>query len=189
MACSYKTITLTPGEQFILPPGAEIIGVSDTTALEATNGCATLDNLEQPECYAVVFGEASPGGSETPVYNDVQIYGISVNGVGYGFSPQGFPVVGGINGTSAQTIKNAIDSTPYGSVITDLKRNLRSDSDRGIVVYVVFKTYPSIANGMKFLAYGSGMVASPTTSGIPMEYPVYKYDERPGGGSFSWPSC
>lgn len=55
MACSYKTITLTPGEQFILPSGAEIITVSDTTALEVTNGCTALDKLEDYKCYISYF--------------------------------------------------------------------------------------------------------------------------------------
>lgn len=40
MSCSYQTVTLTTGQQFVLPPGAELIYVSDPAAYTSDADCA-----------------------------------------------------------------------------------------------------------------------------------------------------
>lgn len=146
MACSYKTITLTPGEQFILPSGAEIITVSDTTALEVTNGCTALDKLEDYKCYISYFFETVDDGSQQDICGDTYVYGVHLNGVDYGFS------------TSRRLGKNRCN--PCSSLQTFLQDELNRivpglfkdfhivceyDTGRGSVCAVNFKTLDSIA--------------------------------------------
>lgn len=49
--CIYKTVTLQAGEKFVLPPGAEIVSVSDTGAVES-DCTADLPEAEM-KCYRI----------------------------------------------------------------------------------------------------------------------------------------
>jgi len=59
----YKSVTLGTGEQFILPPGAELIGAESRSDLESTCDLPELDNVG---CYTCVIeiksGTTDPGG-------------------------------------------------------------------------------------------------------------------------------
>lgn len=69
--CIIRSVTLQPNEEFILPPGAELISVSDIGNITTT---CNVDNLEELQCYVCVLGinddetadryfkEGNPGG-------------------------------------------------------------------------------------------------------------------------------
>lgn len=68
--CTYRSIVLDAGEQYILPSNAEIIFVSNPTALTSDNDCAAdkLPTQEYPiVCYTFETLIGSPGGH---TYND-----------------------------------------------------------------------------------------------------------------------
>jgi hypothetical protein len=47
--CVTNSITIQPGENFVLPPGAEIIGSTDVDSI--TSSCVDLTNVEEPELF------------------------------------------------------------------------------------------------------------------------------------------
>ncbi len=51
--CIYKSVTMAAGETFVLPPGAEIISVSDLGAI--TNSCPDPFPVEELKCYAITW--------------------------------------------------------------------------------------------------------------------------------------
>ena len=84
MSCSFKSVTLIAGEQFVLPPGAEIVSASDPTAISSTHDCAgDLTKLEVPQCYVVGMGQADGSGNNI---SDGWAYGISIDNIQYPFS-------------------------------------------------------------------------------------------------------
>jgi hypothetical protein len=72
MAYIYRSITLAAGESYVLPAGAELVGVSGSITDEA--GCASLANVETLGCYIAGIGAYSAAGDPT--------YGETNNGSG-----------------------------------------------------------------------------------------------------------
>lgn len=177
MACSYKTITLVPGEQFILPPGAEIIGVSDTTALEVTNGCTALDKLESLECYTVAFVAADSHDSTTHVGEPSvnKIRGLYVNNTWYDW---GEIIANSCGAFPMDQIANRINQDPVLSNFIFPKNTfIDQDCDNGGIGTMCFKTYPSLAKDMYFLRiwYLLG-VGAPEPYEMARVYPVKSSD-------------
>lgn len=96
MACIIKSTTLVPGDIFVLPPGATMIGASDVESLEST--CVDLTDLEEMECYiakVVIFDNDNGTGEWFEGYPSYQcISGYSLNGVQYDFATCGTPDAG-----------------------------------------------------------------------------------------------
>jgi hypothetical protein len=187
MSCSYQSVTLQPNEQFVLPPGATLIAATDTAQLDSVNDCLNLTNVETIECYGVVFGESensSVPDPPTPVYNDVEIGGITVDNVYY-------PFLSNINtGSTSGDILAALNQTPFAGLFTITGMSLKSDGNRGDVLYIAFKTLPSIASTMYFSGGGTGVVEAPATSSVPVSFPVFPYAEFIAlGGDFTFPPC
>jgi hypothetical protein len=62
--CIYKSVTMSAGETFVLPPGAEIISVSDLGAI--TNSCPDPLPTEELSCYRISWVlNIDPEGSKT----------------------------------------------------------------------------------------------------------------------------
>ena len=186
-SCVYQSITLQPGETFTLPPGAEVVSVTDVTNIISENNCLDLTNVEEVECYGVIFGDSNPGGSETPVYNTVDIYGLRVDNIDY-------PFVGTIDANSSATaIKSAIDTTIFGPLITNITIQLVDSPDRGNVLYVAFQSIPSITSDMYFYGLGTGEISgdSPGTSAsVPVSFKVVPYNDFiNSGGTAPYPDC
>ena len=51
--CIVKSVTLQANEEFVLPPGAELIAVSNIDNITTT---CNVDNLEELQCYVTVIG-------------------------------------------------------------------------------------------------------------------------------------
>ena len=80
--CTYHTVTLQPGEQFNLPPGAVIVSVTDPGAITSVSDCANLDNIETPQCYIVAVGKPDCPSNMCRA----NVFGYILNGVEYPFS-------------------------------------------------------------------------------------------------------
>lgn len=184
MSCITSTITLQPGQTFVLPPGATIIGATDSTGLTSVNDCVDLTNLENFTCYGVTYGNAFKGGSESPVYLTVTINGIRLNDVDY-------PFISPINASTGTTdIIVALNETPYGTLFTNTASTSSSAVDRGIVRHLSFKTLPSIANDLYFYGIASGQVAAPSSGDFPVTFKVVPYDDFIAqGGTAPYPLC
>jgi len=184
--CTYHTVTLQPGEQFNLPPGAVIVSVTDPGAITSINNCANLDNVETILCFGTTFGDANEGsGGQTPVYNDVNIYGVTVNGINYPFSSSVLTT-----GSSPAAILAALNETSFGALFSDCDTSLSSDSNRGNVLYVSFKTIPSIVQDFFFYGIGTGQVSGTPSSSVPIAFRVIPYDELISqGGETPYPVC
>lgn len=89
--CIYKSVTLTAGETFVLPPGAELISASDSNAI--TNSCGTeIPNVpikcwriayvlnEDPEGEKTVNAFVYPAGSILPPRPGIAIVDIPSTG-------------------------------------------------------------------------------------------------------------
>lgn len=62
--CKYKSVTMTAGEVFVLPPGAEVISVSDLGAV--TSSCPDPLPTEEMLCYRISWvTNIDPEGSKT----------------------------------------------------------------------------------------------------------------------------
>lgn len=62
--CKYKSVTMTAGEVFVLPPGAEVISVSDLGAV--TSSCPDPLPTEEMLCYRIAWiTNIDPEGSKT----------------------------------------------------------------------------------------------------------------------------
>jgi hypothetical protein len=89
---AYRSVTLTPGESYVLPAGAQIISVSDPTLLTSQNNCADLTKLEDTVCrrfrWAVERDSTSTGPwtTDNPFPADAQCSGMGIDGVEYLFT-------------------------------------------------------------------------------------------------------
>ena len=92
MSC-YQTITLQPGESFVLPPGAELIAATNSGDLTAENNCTTFDNLDEIVCLEIKWA-IQPSGATPPVSPwsvggdvppDTHCIGIGIDNTNYSF--------------------------------------------------------------------------------------------------------
>ena len=83
--CTYQSITLNAGDQFILPPGTQLVSVSDINNITSTDNCLDTSNLEELTCYVariVGFNQSDGVGSwfETIPTEYNRLVGYSLNG-------------------------------------------------------------------------------------------------------------
>lgn len=135
--CIYKSVDLVAGEVFVLPPGAEIVSVTDDTVLESS--CAdTIFPVQERKCFQIrwaitydseglinyfplpfnppiIIPEANNAwdneGGDTP---DISISQ-------YGLAGQVYPM--GISATDFAAMESAFVSSPVGSLLGDRKYN------------------------------------------------------------------
>jgi hypothetical protein len=154
MSCSYQTITLSAGEQFVLPPGATIIAATDTNLISSQNDCAgDLQNLEEFTCYSFRFsGALSDDDGRTENWDDQNFYvnGITIQGVYYPFTSS---IQGWQGATSFETALNGI--TALSGLFNSVANNFGYDSvflgaSRGWTNVVTLNTIPSIGDVLEF---------------------------------------
>lgn len=152
MACTYRTITLQPGESYVLPAGAEIISATDSATITSVNDCANLDNLEEIGCYGFVIAshDGSAAGTEVWVPPNVIYTGVTLSNVFYPFAaPASY--------SSITDIVTQLQGLSFGSSMTNF---CTSSSDDGTAdsnkSYIIFNTIPSIANNLELYGYTAG---------------------------------
>ena len=179
--CIYRSIALAAGESFVLPPGAELIGATDSTQLSSENDCANLDNVETPECYCFQIVCTEEGGGTTPVFKEDNV---SITGLYVASTNTSYPFTIA-NPTTIQSIyytgEAALQSTQtIGGLITNTCKAYDSDSsgDRGQVVTLCFKTLPSIGDYL-FLKAQTGALLTPDFTAY-YDIPAQKYADTIG---------
>ena len=156
--CIYRAVTLQAGESFVLPPGAELLGVSDIGNITST--CNT-DNLEEALCYTMEFG-VSENESSSPVLedNDYNLYFV-VDGTEYQIINE--LGAGGLSVwlTNASPIVAAI---PPGIITNPVLTN--SDTGDRHTATFTFSAIPSLASVIRIKivgpGYGGGLYVYPT---------------------------
>lgn len=155
----FRSITLAPGESYVLPAGATIISATNSSAITSENGCAgDLTNLETLECYRFAFGKDTDNNTEHPM-DDAALQSLIINGVSYDISTS---IMSSANGSSLSwcpTVENKFSlNVPeivqyldcastgcYGENIgTDKRCEYRLD----------VRTIPSIAENMEIYMTG-----------------------------------
>jgi hypothetical protein len=150
--CTYKSITLAAGEQFILPPGAEIVATTNGLS-DYTSTCPKPSTLESFVCYKFKFsGAESRIDRNTENWDDsgnFMVTGINVSGVYYPFAStlQGYNV----NRTSWETQMNGIPG--FNGLFLFFNNPIEGEDNgrtRGWTLQISFNTLPSIGDNLEF---------------------------------------
>jgi hypothetical protein len=159
MAYVYRSITLASGESYVLPAGAELVGIDGSITDEA--GCANLANVETLTCYIAAigasdnnnghseYGETVGAGSSVLVCKGIfqnGIYTPFINGdqIGYGTTASGS--VGCFNGVNIASevkllIPGVIDTNASAIPSTEIH-------DENCLTFILIKTVPSLAESL-----------------------------------------
>jgi hypothetical protein len=148
--CIFKSVTLIAGEQFTLPPGAEI--VSSTAGVDNIKStCPLPDTLETPVCYKFRFSGAdddNSGDTENwEVDTNFAVNGIVLSGIYYPFAsvvPGSYP---------ATTFQTEMTSLPgFNGLFTSFSRTFAGSggANRGWTNEVRFLTIPSVGDNLEF---------------------------------------
>lgn len=158
--CITKSATLVPGETFILPPGAEIVGVSSLVGLES--GCVDLENIPTMTCYVALIGTNPRNGNLVNYYEGTgegvggAVKGYKYEGTDYDFSRQ-FNAHGSNDTESGQLDDFALLANELKSrvpAIVAVKTGIMTDSQRGVINYLFIKTIPSVAKAIEIRLHG-----------------------------------
>jgi len=147
----YKSITLTPGEQFTLPPNAELVGASSPADLESS---CDLPSLATLECFELVVFGADEAGSQGRPYekddsSDLVIRKLVVSGVEYDIPDMS---VSGWGQFDFQVLINYLSATPaLQGVIIDPSWATANSDDRGGVTSLCFKSFSDVALTIHFI--------------------------------------
>jgi hypothetical protein len=146
----YTSVFLAAGEQFVLPPGATLISVTDETAI-TDDGCLDRSQLEELECYALVIpGVQDQGGGFIAPWSEGYGYirGFTINGILYP-NIDG-PVIGG--GGEFYMLQLYTKLTTIASIsglfLDVTMGDYDSDAADGGIGSICFKTIPSIGDNM-----------------------------------------
>ncbi len=141
--CIKKSITLLAGEPFILPPGATLLGSTDSSAF--TSDCTIPEDLEELQCYAFVFGNAQTEGSNDQIFEagGTPAVGLQYNNTYYAF-PTEFPADGSTGYYDINGIIAAINGTSAGTIIFEASTGMHDGGDEGVMSFIVFKSLPSM---------------------------------------------
>lgn len=147
--CVYHTVTLQPGEQFNLPPGAVLVGATGgLSSFDST--CEKPETLEEPLCYQMLFSlNVANSSSPNLEYNDNQTTSLGILGTEY--------VVANNNLPSLSTINAAIASAGMTGVITNVSLSIVPPGSSLRWEFVLYlKTIPSIADEINIHITGVG---------------------------------
>lgn len=169
-----KTVTLQPGEQFVLPPGAEFVGATSVDEIDST--CE--DELEGEEllCYAFAFGNGEDDGNDSQLFESSENANVPAIGIQLNNTPFLFPAPFYANGSGMYNLTGliaAINGTAAGTVIFNTATGVNWQGDNGVMSYIVFKTIPSIASKLNLIM----TTASPNVQTLLFYIPAVPYDD------------
>ena len=177
-----RSITLSPGEQFVLPAGARLLGADVPGNI--TSNCE-LPVLEELACYGfILLATTGADGSETEVLEDTQItyLGIKINDV---YTP--FPTPIGFN---AADVLTGLEDLPMGSMFMDGCISQSSDLSRqSYKLYVIFKTIPSIGDKLMLVASTTSPNAGAGLPQVQYLVPAVAYDTIISDGNTDLCEC
>jgi hypothetical protein len=175
----YKSLTLAPGETYVLPSGATILSVTGGT-ITSQNDCADLSKLEDLECYCFQIVCTEEAGGTTPVFKEdnIAITGLYLasDNTSYNFTVANPGTIVDIYYNGADAIQS---TTTIGPLILDTCTAYDSGAlDRGQVVTICFKTLPSIGDYL-FLNAQTAALLNPDFTAY-FKIPAQKYDNTAG---------
>jgi hypothetical protein len=155
--CSYQSVTLSAGEQFILPPGAVLVSASDINNITSLDNCLDTSNIEELKCYVARVIEYAQGAGgvgtwfegQTSVQNPQRMPGFTYNGVFYSAAGEQRSFYGGsiYNSSSSNFILKQIQAQIPGIVDYNSVWN-QDNSDYNRLNFYQIKTFPSIAENL-----------------------------------------
>jgi hypothetical protein len=150
---AYRSITLSPGESYVIPSGATIIGVTNQGLLTSQNDCANFDNLEEFACYALVV--TADQRQDSPVrapWMEGQgfVWSYKIGGVEYDTDNQTIARIGATGEYQFGDLKTSIENNiQVSGLFLDITTNVAdSDPYDGGLGSICFKTLPSIGDNM-----------------------------------------
>jgi hypothetical protein len=158
--CTFKTITLADGDQYVLPSDANIVAISDQNNI--TSSC-TIPPLEPFGFYTVLIAAPTDGDADNYYGSPGKfvITGYRLNGVPYSFTGQ-YPNNGNPNGDLAgegcfDIEAVAVEMRKIPGVITvdtsnglEYRENFRTN---GCKCAWTFKTFGSVADNLEIATY------------------------------------
>jgi len=174
LPCTYKSVTLVPGEQFNLPPGAVIIGASNVSAITSTCPLPDPSEFENLGCYGfITVTWDGNSGADTEVWEDTQtrFTGVVFNGQYYSFSsPRGYNDSGGVIAE--------LQNLPFGGALSNFCTSTSDDTSRDSnKTYYIFNTYPSIANNLELWGTTTSPNDGSGLADVPFSHPCQLYSD------------
>lgn len=165
--CIYKSVTLAVGEQFNLPPGATLVGSSDSTAF--TSNCP-IPPLEESACFIFAIPVAGEDGNQSQYWeptgttnSTTNLLGWELNGVRSNFTTQK-ATIGNGNFLTSDIADAIADMVAAGVPILNANYGYGQDPYRGTLNFIVIKTFPSIANALQLIMYVDGPIINDSSS-------------------------
>jgi len=161
----YKSLTLAPGDSYVLPAGATIVSLSNPDIFSSQNGCANTDNLQKLGCYICPIPIAADDGNNRQYWEaqgggDPSLIGYVLNGVYTAFSTSfGSWDPGRFNDPTA--LKNEILNIP-GVAFVDYS-STNNDFHTGTLNYILITTISSIANNLELVVNTTANRITPPT--------------------------
>lgn len=147
--CIINSIKLSPGESFILPPGASILSSSDMGSTQSE--CLDLSNVETMQCYVATLAGYNSGNYQYFEGSTQYVKGYELNGVFTAFDTevQNVGAYGAFDGNAIiDQLKLKMPIIMYGDSSYSPNPPFPGAND-GIRTYVLIQTIPSIGNKLK----------------------------------------
>lgn len=187
--CITKAVSLAPGESFVLPPGATLIGASDSGAFTST---CDVPDLETLQCYVALIGASVIDGSVQQYFEATNSHalGIIYNGTYYPFSTVysanfvgAFPLVPLMSDLGTQ-------AAAAGAFIAATGTGIFTNPGNGILTFILIKTIPSVANNMVLRVRGTMRTSlTPGQSDLDLSSPFLPLQTWVDNGYTGMPAC
>lgn len=174
-----KTVLITPGEKFTLPPGA--VTISSTGVLSST--CNNIPEVSDVECYVFMSVQQNDSGSHTEPWQEdnIKYLGIRLNGTEYLFDNEVTWIGQG------EDLPNEIKRLPVGGLFMGFNYNSNTDSQYGTKAYFVFKAPVGVIKSLELITFTGTLFAG--GSGLTYYVPAIKRSEFLTKGHANVPDC
>lgn len=146
--CLIKSYTLSPGEPFILPPGATVIGATNVDGL--TSLCSDLENLEQVQCYVVILAGMANTNTKSDYFEETQqeVQGFELNGIFTAFDGGSVQNSGFLGSFDKDVLKSKLLAKLPGVLYAEgLIRNAVNNNTSSRTI-ILIQTIPSIGKNL-----------------------------------------
>jgi len=193
MAYIYRSITLAAGESYVLPAGAELVGVSGSITSDAE--CAGTANVETLTCYIAAIGASanndnhsefgeSEGNNSTPL----SVQGIYQNGVYTPFIDGPSTGIGAGGCFDGNGIGLAVQKVVPGVVNYAGRTSIQTNPSYNCITYILIYTVPSLAENLYLWTDNSAPLDS-GTSNVTQLLPFKTYATYENNGYSNLPTC
>lgn len=182
--CTYQSVTLSAGEQFILPPGAVLVSASDINNITSTDNCLDTSHIEPLQSYLFLLGGISHTNSSPYQLfesNTQTVYALRIGSQVIDITD--ISNTAGYGKFDVDDIATALRAVVTGTFYS-YAGNYTGDSNHGYVTQLKVCTYPSVGKDMALQVRTD--VAAGDTGTVYYEAKAIsceEYSANPGGGS------